>query len=227
MTDAATVYPATLLRDLSSPDASVRLKASKRLESDLRKAATDQRKEQFGHPEVTGRLITALDDSDPQVVHNAVVALAQIACHYFKDDRAYGKLLPLVRSKHPLTSRWAIAGLFHLRGEASLDDILPLCAEPSPEVRAAVFDRLPAWLMGTGSSRSEPIQPGNRERLQAAALIALKDDDRTVRGNAANILGEVGDAASLSALRQSHERESYWLNEQIIGKAIERLEGSV
>lgn len=61
--------------------------------------------------------------------------------------------------------------------------------------------------------------------MRAAALGALNDSDRTVRGNAASLLGEVGDATALSALRKSLKKESYWLNEQIIGKAIERLEG--
>lgn len=143
---------ARLMRDLGSADAVVRLKASKQLESELRKAATEQRKKQFGNKTATSRLTAALDDPDPKVVHNCVVALAQITRHYFKDDRAYAKLLDLAHGKQPVTSRRAIDALLHLRGEASLDDVLPLCASPSQEARAAVFDRLPGWLMGLSAA---------------------------------------------------------------------------
>ena len=214
-----------LMRDLGSADAAVRLKASKQLESELRKAATDKRKKQFGNKAATALLMTALDDPDPKVVQNAVVALAQITRHYCKDDRAYAKLLNLAHGNQPVTSRWAIDALLNLRGEASLDDLLPLCASPSQEARAAVFDRLPGWLMEMSAAHSGSIRPETQDRLRAAALGALTDDDRTVRGNAASLLGEVGDATALSALRKSLKKESYWLNEQIIGKAIERLEG--
>jgi hypothetical protein len=158
-------------------------------------------------------------------VHNAVVALAQITRHYYKDDRAYVKLLNLVHSKQPATSRWAIDALLNLCGEASLDDVLPLCGSPSQEVRAAVFDRLSDWLVSMSAAHSGSIRPETQDRLRAAAMGALSDDDRTVRGNAPALLGEVGDATALSALRKSLKKESYWLNEQIIEKAIERLDG--
>lgn len=211
--------------DLGSPDGPARLKASKHLESELRKAATKQRKEQFGNKKATSPLIAALDDPDPKVVHNAVVALAQITRNYFKDDRAYAKMLQLVHSKHPLTTRWAIDALIHMRGEASLDDLLPLCTDPLQEARAMVLYHFYAWLMDMRKTRSESIRPENQKRLRAAALRALNDDDRTVRGNAASLLGEVGDASALAALRKSLKKESYWLTEQTISKAIERLEG--
>jgi len=49
-----------------------------------------------------------------------VVPFAQFTRHYFKDDRAYAKLLNLVPGTQPVTSRWAIGALLNLRGEASL-----------------------------------------------------------------------------------------------------------
>jgi hypothetical protein len=227
ITDAGAGYPATVLRELSSPDAAVRLKASKHLESELRNAATKQRQEQFGNRDATSPLIAALDDPDPKVVHNAVVALAQIAGNYFQDDRAYAKLLPLVHSQHPLTTRWAIDALIHLRGEASLDDVLPLCTDPSQEARAMALHHFYAWLMNMRRAGSESIRPETRARLKSAALHALKDDDRTVRGNAAALLGEVGDATALAALRKSVKKESYWLTKQQISDAITLLEGQL
>ena len=226
-TEAGDEYPASVLRELSSPDAATRLKASKQLESDLRNSATEQRRKQFGSAKVTSEFIAALDDPDPKVVHNAVVALAQITRNYFKDDRAYTKLLSLVRSKHPLTSRWAIDAVIHLREEASLSDVLPLCTDPSQEARAMVLNHLDVWLIAKSKGGSPSIRPENQERIQTAALQALKDEDATVRGNAALLLRDVGDAAALAALKKILKKEPHWLTKQNISNAIAGLEKRV
>jgi HEAT repeat protein len=213
-----------LLRDLSSSDATVRFKASKQLESELRKAATEQRREQFGNRKATTPLIAALDDPDPRVVHNGVVALAQISRHYFKDDRAYPRLLGLMHSEHPLTTRWVIDALIQLRGEASLDDVLPLCVDPSQEARAMVFHYLYSWLFARRTAHAGSIRLENQERLRGAAVRALGDEDRAVRGNAAALLGEVGDSTVLPALRKALKKETYWLTEQTMANAIKGLQ---
>jgi HEAT repeat protein len=223
--DASADQPASVLQDLSSGDATVRLKASKQLESELRKAATKQRQEQFGNKNATTALIAVLDDPDPNIVHNGVVALAQITRNYFKDDRAYARLLELTHSKHPLTTRWVIDALIQLRGEASLDDVLPLCTDASPEARAMALSHLYSWLVAMRTARSGSVRPENQRRLREAALRALSDGDRTVRGNAASLLGEVGDATVLPPLRQALKKESYWLTEQTIANTIKGLEG--
>jgi HEAT repeat protein len=225
MTDAGMEYPASLLTDLASPVPSTRLKASKQLEKELRNAATRKRKAQFGSERATTPLIAALDDPDPNVVHNAVIALTQISRHYHKDDRAYARLLPLVHSTHPLTARWAIDALIQLGGERSLDDVLPLCDNPSQEVRAMTLSHLYAWLVVRRQAASDPVSLESRERLRAAALRALGDDDRSVRGNAASLLKEVGSAADLPALRKALEEETYWLTEQTLVRTIESIEG--
>ena len=224
VSDASADYPAKVLRDLRSPDASVRLKASKHLESELRKGATKQRIQWFGNKKATSPIIAALDDPDPKVVHNAVVALACIASH-FKDDRAYARLLQLIRSKHPLTQRWVIFALIDLRGEASLDDVLPLCKDRSKEAREATLNGLLGWLRGMKTNRAGAIRPETRERLQAAALRALGDRQSDVRAPAAELLGEVGDATALAALRVRLKKERQWDAKQCISEAIEQVEG--
>lgn len=223
--EAKADHPAKLLQDLASADASLRLKASKQLESQLRGTVTKQRQEQFGNKKVTTPLIAALDDPDPDVVHNVVVALAQITRNYCKDDRAYAKLLAQVHSEHPLTTRWAIDALIQLRGELSLDDVLPLCTDRSQEVRAMALGHLYSWLLAMRMARTGPIRPENQDRIRVAAVNALSDEDRTVRGNAASLLGEVGDVTVLPALRQALKKESYWLTEQTMTKVIAGLEG--
>jgi hypothetical protein len=82
-----------------------------------------------------------------------------------------------------------------------------------------------SWLVAMRTARSGSIRPDSQERLRGAALHALSDDDRTVRGNAASLLGEVGDATVLPALRDALKKESYWLTEQTIANAIKGLEG--
>jgi HEAT repeat protein len=216
--------PVPFLQDLKSADAKVRLKASKKLESELRKAANKQRQDQFGNKTATTALIALLGDADPNVVHNGVVALAQISRHYFKDDAAYAKLLGLVHSKHPLTTRWVIDALIQLRGEASLDDVLPLCADPSQEARAMALSHLYSWLVQKRMMKSGAIWPENQKRLRDAALRGLSDEDRTVQGNAASLLGQVGDATVLPTLRAAHKKESYFLTKQMIADAIKAIE---
>jgi HEAT repeat protein len=168
--------------------------------------------------------MAALDDPDPRVVHNAVVALAAIAGNYFKDDRVYARLLPLVRSLHPLTSRWAIIGLIDLRGEASLDDVLPLCSDPSKDTREATFGHLGRWLIVRKASKAESIRETNLQRLRTQAVRALSDDETSVRQAAASLLGEIGDKTSLPALRAWLKKDSYWLTRQVIEKAIAAIE---
>jgi HEAT repeat protein len=212
------------LRDLASPDAAVRLKASHQLQSELRKGATKQRKEQFGNTQATSALMAAIDDPDPRVVHNVVVALAAIAGYYFQDDRVYARLLPLVHSQHPLTSRWAISALIDLRGEASLDDVLPLCSDPSKDTREATFGHLGRWLMVRKASKAEPIGDANLQRLRKEAVRALSDGETSVRQAAASLLGEIGDKTGLAPLRGLLKKESYWLTKQVIEQAIAAIE---
>lgn len=145
--EAVDDYPAKVLEEMRSTDAKVRLKASKHLETELRKGVSDQRRKQFGNRAVTSALIDAFADENPKIVHNAVVALTVITCHYFQDGPACERLLPLARSTHPLTSRWAINALIYLRGEASLDDVLPLYQDESREAREMVFNHFRSWLL--------------------------------------------------------------------------------
>jgi HEAT repeat protein len=60
--------------------------------------------------------------------------------------------------------------------------------------------------------------------LRTAAVRGLGDDDQTVRGNAAALLGEVGDSTVLPALRKALKKESYWLTEQTIAITIKAIQ---
>jgi HEAT repeat protein len=224
MSKASADYPGNVLRDLASPETSARLKASKHLESELRKTTTKQRKMQFGNKKTTSALLALLDDPDPRIVHNAVVALARIACYYCKDDRAYPKMLQLAHSKHPLTQPWAINALISLRGESSLDDVLPFCRDQSQQAREMTLYHLFRWLMEMRTDHSGSIRPENQQRLRAVALRSLDDAKSLVRGMAAYLLREVGDITALAALRARLKKERNRDTKQSINEAIEWLE---
>ena len=225
MSKASADYPANVLRNLSSPEASVRLKASKHLESELRQTTTKQRKIHFGNKKTTSALLPLLDDPDPRIVHNAVVAIARIASYYFKDNRAYRKMLQLVHSKHPLTQPWAINALIGLRGESSLDDVLPFCRDRSAQAREMTLFHLYRWLMEMRTDRSGSIRPKSQERLRAEAVRCLNDSRPGVRGMAAALLAEVGESTALAPLRARLKKERDRYTRESINEAIEWLEG--
>lgn len=97
-----------------------------------------------------------------------------------------------------------------MRGEASLDDVLPLCKDRSKEAREMTLHGLLGWLRGMRANRAGAIRPETQERLQAAALRALGDSQSDVRAPAAELLGEVGDATALAALRARLKKERQW-----------------
>jgi hypothetical protein len=217
-------YPAKVLRDLGVPEASRRLAASRHLQSELRKGTSKQRQEQFGNRQATTPLIAALDDPNPEVVRNATIALAMIARCYFQDDRAYPRILPLMHARDPLTQGWAVCAAIHLRGEDSLDDVLPLCKDRSETLRDRAFSDLFGWLLERRRAGLNPIRPESRERLQKAALVGLDDAKPGVRGSAAWLLCESGDGAVVAAVQGRFKKERNRDAKQSMKQALEMAE---
>jgi hypothetical protein len=218
-------YPATVLRDLQSTDPKLRLKASRKLSSDLRKRATKQVKELFGNQQATTPLIAAIDDPDPEVVQNALTAIAQISA-YFKDDRAYDKVIKFMRSEYGHTHGWAICAAIRLREEDSLDEVLPLCSEKSYEIRDRVFLELFNWLRETKRNRPGGVRPENQARLLDAALRAFNDPKSKVSGCEVHLLAEFGDAITLAILQARLKKKPDSSVEEAIEKIEKRLSGN-
>jgi HEAT repeat protein len=86
------------------------------------------------------------------------------------------------------------------------------------------LSHLYSWLVQKRMMKSGAIWPENQKRLRDAALRGLSDEDRTVQGNAASLLGQVGDATVLPTLRAAHKKESYFLTKQMIADAIKAIE---
>ena len=90
-----------------------------------------------------------------------------------------------------------------LRGQKSLDDVLPLCRDRVKNVRDTVFRQLCFLAIG----RSQ-VSPANRRRLQEFAVHALDGPDAEMRGVASSILREIGNAAALPDLQRALGKEA-------------------
>lgn len=172
---------ASALADLSAADALKRLAASCVLERAARMESSASRKEALGCRTVTAALIKALQDTEANVVLNAVIAIAEISRRYFKDDLAYPAVVRLLGSPQQLTRTWAIAAAVVLREASSLPDVLPLARDKSAKVRAEVVRS------ATGLARFSELSVAARSDLQALAVVAAADKDQQVRDYAANL----------------------------------------
>jgi hypothetical protein len=220
ISDAKTDYPAQMLRDLRSSNPSLRLSSSRHLQSELRKGISKQRRAQFGNRQATTPLIAALDDPAQEVVRNAMIALAMISGSYFKDDRAYGKVIEMLRCKDVMTQSWAVCAAIRLRGQDSLNDVLPLCKDRTPIVRNRVLYELLRWLMETRPNGVRSLRPESQKQLQKVALDVLNAEPET-RENAAFLLCELGDDTSVAAVRARLKKERDRNVKQCIKQALE------
>lgn|GEM_PF-4338537 len=180
---------ASALADLSAAEASKRLAASRVLERAARMESNASRKEALGCRTVTEALIKALEDTEANVVQNALIAIAEIGRRYFKDDLAYPTVVRLLGSPQQLTRNWAIAAAVVLREAASLPDVLPLARDKSAKVRAEVVRS------ATGLARFSNLPAAARSDLQALAVVAAADKDEQVRDYAANLARALADTS--------------------------------
>jgi len=211
--------PNTVLRNLRAKNGSVRLAAAKTVQAEAFKESSKRGLAWLGNRRATTPLIALLDDPDPKVAEYAVMALAEIARRYFKDDRAYPGIVRLLNSKAARTRSWAATAAIVLRGQRSLDDVLPLCRDRVKNVRHTALCSLCFLAM-----RRSSVGTASRRKLQEAAIISLGDAAFEVRMVAGNILRDVGAAAALHDLRRAlaHERHEY--PKESINNAIAAIE---
>jgi HEAT repeat protein len=137
--------PIKALEELRDPRPEVRIKAARWLAREALGESLVVRQKWMGNRGTTGPLIEALDDPEPEVAYNAVVAIAEISRRYFRDGRAYPRVIPLLRSKRRQTRFWAVDAARWLRGKRCLDEILPLVRDRSALVRAESCGCLSTW----------------------------------------------------------------------------------
>jgi hypothetical protein len=184
---------------------------------------TKQRIKLWATHEVTTALIALLDDEDLETVSNITIALGQIFNIGFKDDRAYPRMIVLARSEYKHTFAWAMMAAIKLRDEAALGDILPLCNLKFQPIRERAISELSAWIRyhrkGLPALSAQSIA-----LLRKLANANLNDPVYDVRSSSAQILGEIGNATDLVALREKLARETDIMAQSALADAIAVLE---
>lgn len=217
-----TYNPEHVLSDLASRDVAVRLAAMKFAAQQACNTRL-RRLDWLPNPGAMRPIIAALKDSDSRVARNAVIAVAMITYRFFKAAKAYPNVLFLLKSKDKVTRGWAVSAAGHLRGEESLDDILPLRNDRAANVRDEVI-RQCCWLATAAhNSRVPALSSVNRERLRRSGIHALNDRAGVVRGIAASLLRELRDPLSLAALRLARNKEKDRIVVECIDMAIQRI----
>lgn len=209
--------PQEALRAISDPDPAVRLRAAKWIAKQTLGETSNEVEAWIANAAAMTPIIAALDDSDPRVAENAVIAVALATQRYFKDRRAYPGVLRLLKSKRALTRMWAVEAARWLRGKGCLDDVLPLLDDKAKNVRHKV-------LVVITSAAGGKLDPQMRERLLVAVRPILKDHDWVLRRGAASALGVVGDRSQLDELKRALKNERNRFAREYMGIAIERIE---
>jgi hypothetical protein len=90
--------PAEALRHLSDPDPAVRLKAARWLAKQALGETSNEVEAWISNTEAMSPIIAALEDPDPKIAEEAVIAVAEFTRRYFRDDRAYPGVVRLFQS---------------------------------------------------------------------------------------------------------------------------------
>jgi HEAT repeat protein len=182
------------LRKLRDPDPVVRLRAAKWLAKQALGETSNQVEAWIANTQAMSPIIAALDDQEPKVAEEAVIAIAEFTRRYFRhhrapagpvrpdpDDRAYPGVVRLFQAKSIQTRAWAVEAAGWLRGARCIDDTLPMLQDKAARVRNSV--------LGVIWDSYEETQPdaATRERLLAAIRPLLKDKDGEVRSTAKSL----------------------------------------
>jgi HEAT repeat protein len=190
----ARTTPKEALRKLRDPDPVVRLRAAKWLAKQALGETSNEVEAWIANAQAMSPIIAALDDQDPKVAEEAVIAVAEFTRRYFRhhrapggpvrpdpDDRAYPCVVRLFQAKSIQTRAWAIEATGWLRGARCINDILPMLQDKAARVRNSV--------LGVVWDAYEETRPdaATRERLLAAIRPLLKDKDGEVRSTAKSL----------------------------------------
>ncbi len=207
---------AAALRDVHAKHVDARMAAAKRLaqptaaeraqalsaelvlvsDQDARvRAAAIEALGELGEASALPALVESLQDVDP-----AVRELSVIAISHHHGDAAHAQLMAATRSSHPEVRFQAILCVAELCGDRAEPQIRRLLSDDDARVRASAV-RAAAALPGEHRSPN----------LLAALASALDDDDRLVRGEAAVLLGSLGDARAVPALALAIDEPELWL----------------
>lgn len=201
------------VKDLSHPDAKIRQQSAKKLSELVPEKAQEYQMTRYtndaqdpdaqvrasavealgatANAETVQLLITALNDNDALVRKNAVTALGQIVLRS-KDANAVNAavepLISLLQDKSKIVSASASTTLTEI-GEPAVESLLSAVGGDNAMVRELSVDIL------------AKIHPENRQEYQLSRYIKdLKDQDVSIRANAALALGSIYDARVVEPL---------------------------
>jgi HEAT repeat protein len=207
-----------VLERLRDADAAVRLKAAREV-ADLALRETSCNEEAFFQARgVMEAIIHALDDPEPEVAEQAVIALAEGARRYVKGAGGYEGVRRLLKSRHAQTRAWAARAAGVVGGHRCAEDLLPLVHDRSAKVRGEVYNVL-VDLSAAGQLFAE-----HRKHAQEAAVTSLGDDSWEVRDLAASALRELGDGETLGPLKAARRKEKDQMAKESLDLAIEAVQ---
>jgi HEAT repeat protein len=207
------------LKDLKSSDPAERLRAARAISRQALKMPTREREAWLKDPRTMSPLIEALEDSEPRVVEEAVTAVEEICRRYYRDQRAYPRLVRLLQSKSATTRYCAVKGVGILGGEGSFEEILPLLKDRAVKVRTQVCSVV------TNLAMLGQLSDQLKQRLEAPMLEAFSDTAHEVRSAAACALREIGGRSALPELEKLLAKEKNGAMKDVFAMAIAAIRG--
>ncbi len=175
------------------------------------------------HGETTSLLIRHLDNPDPVVQENMVIALAMCAQRYLPDQRAVEPLLRQLQAKSVNARCWAIRGLACL-SEQGVEPILALIDDKNERVRNIALEELSTMLQGGGSTHRAPIGPAGRRHIRDAMLRFDRKRSANDRATAAWLLAQTAEPEDLPALEAWKKKDGSQAVKKFLQEGIDRLQ---
>lgn len=211
-------WVSSTLSRLTSNDAAERAKAARDLCRKATDEATLEQRELIGDPRMMDYILAGFRSADPKVIECATVAISQAALFHYRDWRAWEPVLEQLKSKKPVTRRWAVEASGYLGRGRSLQKILPLLEDSDENVRDQVGRSL-TWML-----RSDVLTPADKQNLLEAFLPRLSSKKASDRSYAASVLGMINNPDALEPLKKALKSETGKEPKKWIDYAIRCLE---
>lgn len=185
---------------LASPNAALRGKAAQRLSRRACSSVTLQMRDSIADPRILDRVIPLLNSNDEKVREAAIIAIARAAQFFIRDAKALPAIEQAVEDRTQRVRRWAVEAYGHLAGQAGLDRLVGLLADPDDNVAGAAFMTFSSVHARTGTT------PALRKTLirKLAGLLPAKAPNTNSRAiNAMRVLNDPAAIPELEAKRHA------------------------
>jgi hypothetical protein len=196
---------------LSDPDPRIRSKSITSLLREFAKEKLRGNTRWMRDPRASEPIIEAVKDDDRKVAQRALRALSRLVCRYFPDQRTLPTFVSMLSHRKQEVRVDAISGVGCLRREDALKHLVPLIEHGTDEDRTAVSGQIWGLSLETFQHTYQyPIEwtDDGRRFWRTKMESALSDSAVSVRKQSARALRQLGEDASLPALRAAREAES-------------------